>query len=57
MSVQGPMMQGMMSNYIEQSKSLFIQMQEQMQSQSKNMFGTFPFPGMPGVKAAEASKL
>ena len=57
MSVQGPMMQGMMSNYIEQSKSLFIQMQEQMQSQSKNMFGTFPFLGMPGVKAAEASKL
>jgi polyhydroxyalkanoate synthesis repressor PhaR len=43
MSVQGPMMQGMMSNYIEQSKSLFIQMQEQMQNQTKNMFGTFPF--------------
>jgi polyhydroxyalkanoate synthesis repressor PhaR len=57
MSVQGPMMQGMMSNYIEQSKSLFIQMQEQMQNQSKNMFGTFPFPGMPGAKVAEASKL
>lgn len=46
MNVQGPMMQGMMSNYIEQSKSLFIQMQEQMQSQTKNMFGGFPFaPG------------
>jgi polyhydroxyalkanoate synthesis repressor PhaR len=43
MNVQGPMMQGMMSNYIEQSKSLFIQMQEQMQNQSKNMFGAFPF--------------
>src|SRR6478752_233750 len=43
MNVQGPMMQGMMSNYIEQSKNLFIQMQEQMQSQAKNMFGTFPF--------------
>jgi len=43
MSVQGPMMQGMMTNYIEQSKSLFIQMQEQMQNQTKNMFGTFPF--------------
>lgn len=57
MSVQGPMMQGMMSNYIEQSKSLFIQMQEQMQNQSKNMFGAFPFPGMPGVKPAEASKI
>jgi polyhydroxyalkanoate synthesis regulator protein len=44
MNVQGPMMQGMMGNYIEQSKSLFIQMQEQMQSQTKNMFGgAFPF--------------
>ena len=57
MSVQGPMMQGMMSNYIEQSKGLFIQMQEQMQSQSKNVFGSFPFPGMPGAKATEGSKL
>lgn len=46
MSVQAPMMQGMMSNYIEQSKSLFIQMQEQMQSQAKNVFGAFPFPGV-----------
>ncbi|KDP88996.1 polyhydroxyalkanoate synthesis repressor PhaR [Cupriavidus basilensis] len=43
MNMQGPMMQGMMSNYIEQSKNLFVQMQEQMQSQAKNMFGTFPF--------------
>jgi len=43
MNVQGPMMQGMMSNYIEQSKDLFVQMQEQMQNQSKSMFGAFPF--------------
>ena len=43
MNVQGPMMQGMMSNYIEQSKSLFIQMQEKMQTQTKSMFGAFPF--------------
>jgi len=43
MNVQGPMMQGMMSNYIEQSKNLFMQMQEQMQSQARNMFGAFPF--------------
>ncbi len=43
MNVQGPMMQGMMSNYIEQSKNLFIQMQEQMQNQTKSMFGNFPF--------------
>jgi polyhydroxyalkanoate synthesis repressor PhaR len=53
MSVQGPMMQGMMTNYIEQSKSLFIQMQEQMQSQTKNMFGTFPFTIPPGAPGSE----
>ncbi|MDY0975073.1 polyhydroxyalkanoate synthesis repressor PhaR [Massilia sp. CFBP9012] len=47
MNVQGPMMQGMMNNYIDQSKNLFMQMQEQMQNQSKAMFGAFPFPGMP----------
>jgi polyhydroxyalkanoate synthesis repressor PhaR len=51
MSVQGPMMQGMMSNYIEQSKSLFIQMQEQMQNQTKNMFGAFPFVPPAGDKS------
>lgn len=53
MSVQGPMMQGMMSNYIEQSKGLFVQMQEQMQSQAKNVFGTFPFVPMPGARPSE----
>ena len=43
MNVQGPMMQGMMSNYIDQSKNLFVQMQEQMQTQTKSIFNTFPF--------------
>jgi polyhydroxyalkanoate synthesis repressor PhaR len=47
MNVQGPMMQGMMNNYIEQSKNLFVQMQEQMQNQSKSIFGAFPFPVPP----------
>ncbi len=57
MSVQAPMMQGMMSNYIEQSKSLFIQMQEQMQNQAKNVFGAFPFPGVnPVARTPEATK-
>jgi polyhydroxyalkanoate synthesis repressor PhaR len=44
MNVQGPMMQGMMNNYIDQSKNLFVQLQEQMQNQSKTLFGAFPFP-------------
>jgi polyhydroxyalkanoate synthesis regulator protein len=34
----------MMNNYIDQSKTLFVQLQEQMQSQSKTLFGAFPFP-------------
>jgi polyhydroxyalkanoate synthesis regulator protein len=41
-------MQGMMTSYIEQSKNMFVQMQEQMQNQAKSMFATFPFtPGGP----------
>ena len=43
MNIQGPMMQGMMGNYIEQSKNLFVQMQEQMQNQTLGIFTTFPF--------------
>ena len=36
------MMQSMMSNYLEQSKNLFFQMQEQMQQQARSMFSSFP---------------
>ena len=43
---QAPMMQSMMGSYMEQSKSMFMQMQEQMQNQSKAMFGAIPFQGM-----------
>jgi polyhydroxyalkanoate synthesis repressor PhaR len=43
MSGQAPMMQGLMGNYLEQSKNLFVQMQEQMQKQAGALF-----PGMPG---------
>jgi polyhydroxyalkanoate synthesis repressor PhaR len=43
MNIQGPMMQGMMNSYIDQSKNLFVQMQEQMQTQTRNIFGAFPF--------------
>ena len=50
MQVQAPMMQGMMSHYIDQSKNLFVQMQEQMQQQARSVFHNFPFPGTPGVK-------
>ena len=55
MNMQAPMMQGMMTSYIEQSKNMFVQMQEQMQNQAKNMFSSFPFkPATPGGAAAPA---
>ncbi len=44
MSGQAPVMQGLMGNYLEQSKNLFVQMQEQMQKQAGNLFGGFPPP-------------
>jgi polyhydroxyalkanoate synthesis repressor PhaR len=43
MSGQTPLMQGLMGNYLEQSKNLFVQMQEQMQKQAGTLF-----PGMAG---------
>ena len=46
MTGQAPMMQGLMGNYLEQSKHLFAQMQEKMQEQLK-VGGLFP--GMPGL--------
>ncbi len=48
MNFQGSAMQGMMSAYMDQSKNVFIQMQDQLQSQTKNIFAGFPFPGFPG---------
>ncbi len=38
MSGQAPMMQGLMGNYLEQSKNLFQQMQEQMAKGAENLF-------------------
>jgi len=55
MSVQAPMIQTMMGNYIEQSKNLFVQMQEQMQAQTRNMFQNFPFPGTPAPGGGQAT--
>jgi polyhydroxyalkanoate synthesis repressor PhaR len=48
MSGQAPLMQGLMGNYLEQSKNLFVQMQEQMQKQAGAMF-----PGVPGFPSSK----
>jgi polyhydroxyalkanoate synthesis repressor PhaR len=47
MNFQTPAIQGAMSAYMEQSKNMFLQMQEQLQSSTRNMFSGFPFPGFP----------
>ena len=39
MGMQPPMMQNMMSSYMEQSQSMLSQMQEQMQKQTEQMLG------------------
>ena len=34
---------------MEQSRNVFLQMQEQLRNQTRNMFSGFTFPGFPGV--------
>jgi polyhydroxyalkanoate synthesis repressor PhaR len=53
MNFQGSAMQGMMSAYMDQSKNVFMQMQDQLQNQTKNIFAGFPFPGFPGTPAPQ----
>jgi polyhydroxyalkanoate synthesis repressor PhaR len=48
MSGQAPIMQGLMGNYLEQSKALFAQMQDQMGKQAGSLFPGVP--GFPGTK-------
>ena len=45
MSFQAPAMQGLVSAYMEQSRNVFLQMQEQLQNQTRNMFSGFTVPG------------
>ena len=59
MGFQGPAMQSLISAYMDQSRNVFLQMQEQLQNQTRGIFSgfTFPgFPGMPGFGAPPAGK-
>ena len=49
MNLQGPAMQSLMQAYIEQSQKMFVQFQDQIQSQARNMFAGMSFPGFPGA--------
>jgi|SRR5664279_4565796 len=48
---QAPMVQGLMGNYMEQSRQVFLQMQEQMTKQAATLF-----PGLPGIVKAPAKR-
>ncbi|ENO90183.1 polyhydroxyalkanoate synthesis repressor PhaR [Thauera linaloolentis] len=54
LNFQGPALQSMMGAYVDQSKKMFEQMQEQLESQTRNMFTGFKFPTY-GVQGEEVS--
>ena len=57
--MQGPAIQGLMGRYLEQSASAFMDMQQQLQQQTRSLFGSFPFPnfgGTPGAASREPEK-
>jgi polyhydroxyalkanoate synthesis regulator protein len=64
LKMQGPAMQGLMGRYLEQSANAFVEMQQHLQQQTRNLFGNFPFHGFgpggyrPGAdgKPAEETK-
>ncbi|WP_034923927.1 polyhydroxyalkanoate synthesis repressor PhaR [Candidatus Accumulibacter vicinus] len=47
MNFQGPAMQTMMATYMEQSKKMLHQMQDQLKSQTRTLFTSLPLPGFP----------
>ena len=54
LTFQGPAMQSLMQTYLEQSKNMFAQMQDQLQAQTRNMFNAFG--GFGQQPAREGSK-
>ena len=45
MTYQAPAVQNLMSAYMEHSKTMLEQMQQQFQAQSQNFLASFQFPG------------
>jgi polyhydroxyalkanoate synthesis repressor PhaR len=57
MNFQGPALNSVMGAYLDQSKKMFEQMQQQIESQTRNMFTGFPFPNFnpPGAGSDDKS--
>ncbi len=45
MNFQGPAMQTMMATYMEQSRKMLHQMQDQLKTQTRTLFTGLPLPG------------
>jgi polyhydroxyalkanoate synthesis repressor PhaR len=53
MKFQGPVMQNMMGNYLEQSTGMYVDMQKRMKEQAKQMFSGLGFPAYPEESTPE----
>ncbi len=53
LNFQGPAMQSMMGAYMEQSKKMLTQMQDQMENQTRNLFSGFQFPNYGGAETSD----
>lgn len=53
--MQGPAIQGLMGSYLEQSANAFTEMQQQLQQQTRSLFGNFPFPSFTGGGTRQTS--
>jgi len=57
LTFQGPAMQSLISTYMDQSRNMFTQMQEQLQNHTRNILSGFPFPGFaPGSTEAAGAR-
>ncbi|ACV37168.1 polyhydroxyalkanoate synthesis repressor PhaR [Accumulibacter sp.] len=59
MNFQGPAMQTMMATYMEQSRKMLHQMQDQLKTQTRTLFTSIPLPGFPsdaGKQSTDAEK-
>jgi polyhydroxyalkanoate synthesis repressor PhaR len=54
--MQGPAIQGLMGRYLEQSANAFLEMQQQLQTQTRNLFSNFPFPNFTGAAKPDPGK-
>ena len=53
--MQGPAIQGLMGNYLEQSATAFLHMQQQLQQQTRDLFSRMPFGAYPGSPFSSAA--